>query len=125
MNFLAYVGNHNVSMDSVIQYEGEDLGVQPKSLLLISLAGCTGMDVIAILKKMNVEPEYFNVNVVSESASVHPKKLIAVHITYEFKGGNLDQEKILKAVVLSQDKYCGVKASLDKEIKMSYEIKYL
>lgn len=125
MNFFSTSGNHNLSMDSAVQYGGEDLGMFPKSLLLASLGGCTGMDVISILRKMNITPEYFNVNVTSESASVHPKKLVSVHITYEFKGQGLDQEKIQRAVVLSLEKYCGVKASLDRDIKMSYEIKYL
>lgn len=125
MHFVSTLGNHQVNMDSSREYGGEDLGVGPKSLLIAALGGCTGMDVISILKKMEIYPEYFNIKVLAQSAEEHPKKYLEMHVVYELKGNNLDTDKIEKAVKLSQEKYCGVKATFEGSVKMSYEISIL
>lgn len=122
MHFTSSMGKHTISMDSSEEHGGQGLGVGPKGLLMVALGGCTGMDVISLLKKMKVEPDYFNLKVEGILAEEHPKKFLEMKVVYEFRGNNLDYEKIEKAVKLSQDKYCGVKASFEGAIKMSYEI---
>ena len=122
MAFETEVNGHKLILDASDEVGGEDRGPRPKQLMLVALAGCTGMDVISILKKMRVEPEYFNVRVEGDVSMEHPKKYETMKITYEFKGQNLDMDKIKKAVSLSEEKYCGVRAVYDKAIKMSSEI---
>jgi putative redox protein len=125
MHFVSRMGNYSVNMDSVPDFGGEDQGVGPKALLLAALGGCTGMDVISILKKMDITPEYFNIKIEAKAADEHPKRYLEMHVIYEIKGNNLDFEKIEKAVKLSQYKYCGVKATFEGSVKMSYEIQIL
>jgi len=122
MKFDAVVSGHHVVMDALPLVGGNDEGARPKELMLASLAGCTGMDVVSILKKMRIEPEYFNIRVEAEMTEEHPKHYTAMHIIYEFKGENLELEKLQKAVKLSQDQYCGVSTAYRKAMEITYEI---
>ena len=122
MKFDAVVSGHHVIMDALPVVGGNDEGARPKELMLASLAGCTGMDVVSILKKMRVEPEYFNIRVEAEMTEEHPKHYTAMHIIYEFKGEGLELEKLQKAVKLSQDQYCGVSTAYRKAMEITYEI---
>jgi putative redox protein len=123
MQFDALVSGHHVIMDALPDVGGEDQGVRPKQLMLAALAGCTGMDVISILRKMKVEPESFNIKVEADVTEEHPKHYNKMHVIYELKGKNLPLDKIQKAVELSQEKYCGVSAAYKKAMPLSWEIK--
>lgn len=125
MAFEANVGEHKIIIDADEAVGGENRGPRPKMLTLASLAGCTGMDVISILKKMQVNVEYFNIEVEGELTEEHPKYYKAIHLTYQFKGNNIDPEKVEKAINLSQEKYCGVNALLRKGADISYHVEYL
>jgi len=125
MNFEAEVNDHLIILDTDEAAGGENKGPKPKTMLLASLAGCTGMDVISILKKMRIEPEYFNIVVEGELTEEHPKYYKTIHITYEIKGENLEIDKIEKAIQLSQEKYCGVTAMLNKAAEITFEIKII
>ena len=122
MKFDAVVSGHHVVMDALPQVGGNDEGARPKELMLASLAGCTGMDVVSILKKMRVEPAYFNIRVEAEMTEEHPKHYTAMHIIYEFKGEGLEMEKLQKAVDLSQERYCGVSFAYRKAMEITSEI---
>jgi len=122
MKFDAVVSGHHVVMDALPVVGGNDEGARPKELMLAALAGCTGMDVVSILKKMRVEPEYFNIRVEAEMTEEHPKHYTAMHIIYEFRGEGLELEKLQKAVKLSQDQYCGVSTMYRKAMEITYEI---
>ena len=102
---------------------GDNDGFRPMELIAIGLAGCTGMDVISILKKMRVGPDYFNVEVVGEMTEEHPKYYHKIHLIYTFKGSDLPMEKLEKAVSLSQERYCGVTAMLGKAAEITHEIR--
>lgn len=125
MAFQVEVDGHKFMIDATEAVGGKDRGPRPKPLTLASLGGCTGMDVISILKKMRVEPEYFNVSVSAEMTDEHPKYYNKIHITYSFKGKDLAIDKLEKAVTLSQDRYCGVTAMLNKAAEITHEIKIL
>jgi len=125
MKFDAIVSGHHVVMDALPISGGNDEGVRPKELMLAALAGCTGMDVVAILKKMRIQPEFFNVRVEAEMTEEHPKHYTAMHIIYEFKGEGLDLEKLQKAVNLSQERYCGVAAVYRKAMEITFAINIL
>jgi putative redox protein len=122
MKFNAVVSGHNIVLDALPVGGGNDEGARPKELMLASLAGCTGMDVISILKKMRIEPEYFNVRVEAEMTEEHPKHYTAMHIIYEFKGEGLEIEKLQKAVDLSQERYCGVSTAYRKAMEITHEV---
>ncbi|MFW5754817.1 MAG: OsmC family protein, partial [Marinilabiliaceae bacterium] len=110
-------------VDAAPSVGGENKGVRPKPLMLLSLAGCTGMDVVSILKKMRVEVEDFNVRVEADMTEEHPKHYNKMKIIYSFKGNDLPREKIEKAVNLSEEKYCGVSAVYKQAMDISTEIR--
>jgi putative redox protein len=123
MAFEAEVNGHKMILDSVAAVGGENRGPRPKPLLLVALAGCTGMDVVSILKKMRVEVEAFNVVVEGDLTEEHPKTFSQMRIIYEFKGKDLPMDKLEKAVNLSEERYCGVSALFKKAIGITTEIK--
>ncbi|RLD66971.1 MAG: OsmC family peroxiredoxin [Bacteroidetes bacterium] len=123
MAFDAEVNGHIIPLDADERVGGEDKGARPKPLTLVSLGGCTGMDVVSILTKMRVELDAFNVSVSGELTEEHPKYFHKIHIVYTFKGKDLPMEKLEKAINLSQDRYCGVTAMLDKVAEMTHEIR--
>lgn len=125
MAFEAEVNNHRILVDAKPEVGGNNLGPRPKSLVMVSLAGCTGMDVVSILKKMKVEFAGFNVRVEAELTDEHPKRYTGMHLIYEFSGNDLPLDKIRHAIELSQEKYCGVSATYKKAMDLSYEIKIL
>ena len=125
MSFASEINGHKVVVDAKEEFGGEDKGPRPKALMMLALAGCTGMDVVSILKKMRVELDDFNVRIESELSEEHPKYYTKMHIVYEFKGNNLEMEKLTKAIELSQERYCGVSASYRKAMDLTYEIKIL
>ena len=122
MAFEATANNHKIVIDAVEAVGGKDRGPRPKPLTLVSLGGCTGMDVISILTKMRVKPDYFNVEVEGELTEEHPKYYHTITINYIFKGKDLPMEKLEKAVTLSQDRYCGVTAMLNKAAVIKHNI---
>lgn len=126
MAFEAEVTGHKLLMDADASVGGKDQGPRPKALLLAGLAGCTGMDVISILGKMQQEPSWFNIEVEGETGTEHPMYYIDVTVVYQFKKRDaLDPEKVEKAVKLSQERYCGVSAQLSKGAELRHRIEYL
>ena len=121
--FQTDMDGHKVVIDATEESGGNDLGPRPKKLMLTALAGCTGIDVIMILKKMKVIPEAFNVLVEGELTEEHPKYYHTVKVIYQFKGKDLPLEKLEKAVKLSETKYCGVSALYKKAITLETEIR--
>ncbi len=101
---------------------GQDQGPRPKGLLLSALAGCTGMDVAALLRNRKMEYDTFSVEVDADLTDEHPKVYSSYHITYSFQGDALDAEKIKKAIHLSQERFCGVTAVLEKAAPIAHTI---
>lgn len=107
-----------IMIDATPAVGGRNLGPRPKTLMLVSLGGCTAMDVISILKKMRVTPEYFNVEVEGELTEEHPKYFHTITVNYIFRGKDLPMDKLKKAVSLSEERYCGVTEMLRHSAKM-------
>lgn len=122
MGFEAEINGHKIIIDADEKVGGLDRGPRPKPLMQVSLAGCTAMDVISILKKMRVEPSDFKVHVDGELTEEHPKHYKSMHIVYEFTGKDLPMEKLEKAVSLSQDRYCGVSYIYNQAMELTNEI---
>ncbi len=122
MAFNAHVQDHEIRMDADPDVGGENSGPTPKPLLLVSLAGCTGMDVVSLLKKMRQDYDEFKIKVTAEQTDEHPKYYKTIHVEYKFKGADLDDSKVKKAVDLSQEKYCGVSYMLRQAAELTYSI---
>ncbi len=123
MAFDVDINGHHITLDGSPELGGENRGPTPKPLLLASLAGCTGIDVVSILNKMRVDVEGFSISVSAHQTEYHPKIYDKIYVTYKFKGQDLPMEKLEKAVKLSEEKYCGVSAMLKKAGLIEYEIK--
>jgi putative redox protein len=123
MAFESEVNGHKIIIDAEPGVGGENLGPRPKQFMLAALGGCTAMDVISILKKMRVEVKKFNVIVEGNLTEEFPKHFYKMHVIYEFTGTDLPQDKLEKAVSLSEERYCGVSAVYKKVIELSSEIK--
>jgi len=126
---ITFVGktesNHWVPMDGPENFGGSNAGIRPKELLLLSLAGCTGADVSAILQKKRIKLDGFEIQISAESTETHPKVYTKIHLEFVFYGTDIKEKDVERAIELSQTVYCGVTAMLEKsvEITHSYKIK--
>ena len=93
-------------------------------MMLSSLAVCSGLDIVAILKKMKVELDDFKINTVARLTEEHPKYYDQVTVVYHFFGSEIEKDKVEKAVDLSITKYCGVMEMFRNFSKITTEIKY-
>lgn len=122
MAFEVNLDGHKFMIDATEEVGGENKGPKPKSLMLASLAGCTGMDVASILRKMRVPFEDIRIEVEGKLTEEHPKHFETMHIKYIFKGKDLARDKIDTAIKLSQDKYCGVSFTYKDSVKITHEV---
>ncbi|MFH2115993.1 MAG: OsmC family protein [Spirochaetota bacterium] len=126
MAFTAKVNGHEIVLDAEEQFGGKDSGPRPKPLILTALAGCSGMDVVSVLKKMREPISWFNMRVEGDLTEEHPKTYTKVRIIYQFrKSDGLKDENVQKAINLSQDRYCGVAALLRKALELETAVEYL
>jgi len=120
--FEAEVDGHKIYMDSSMEHGGKNTGPRPKPLMMIALAGCTGMDVASILKKMKVDFEEFSVEVEGDITEDHPKRFEEMKVIYKLKGKDINRKNVEKAVNLSVTRYCGVSANYEKAFPITHEI---
>lgn len=111
-----------VLMEAGIDHGGEGKGLSPKAMMLSSLAACSGLDVVSLLKKMRAEIADFKMEVTGELTEEHPKYYHTVHVDYHFYGTELKEDKITKAVTLSIDHYCGVMEMFRRFSKVTTKI---
>jgi putative redox protein len=124
MQFNALVNGHTVVMDAPERVGGEDAGSIPKPFVLTALSGCTGMDVVAMLRKSQKEVKELNIKVTGELSKQPPIEYVSMHVIYEFKGDETFKDAAIDAVTLSQEKYCGVSHMLKKALPITWEISY-
>jgi putative redox protein len=121
---LQFVGEassgHAIVMDSDPEVGGHNSGPKPMELLLIGIGGCSGMDVVSILKKKRQDITGIEVNVRGEEAEDYPKKYTAVTIEFVVRGRNISEDAVKKAIDLSMNKYCSVKATIEGSAKVNF-----
>ncbi len=97
-------------------------GPPPMELLLMGVAGCTAMDVVAILEKMRQPLARLEVEIIGTRAETHPKYYTAVTLHYRLWGEGLEPEKVERAVELSHRTYCSALASLRPDCRVESHI---
>jgi putative redox protein len=122
---LKFIGDapsgHSILMDGPPESGGDNAAVRPGELTLVALGGCTGIDVVSMLKRMRQKIDSFEIVIDADSREEHPKSWNKLHLKYIFKGKNLDESKIKMAIELSQDKYCSVSDMLKKSAELTWE----
>lgn len=110
------------NMDTSVTAGGTGHGTSPMELLLMTIAGCSGMDIVTILDKMKVKVQRFEATVEGERASDHPRVFKDIEVVYKFWGEDLPNDKLQRAVQLSMEKYCSVANMIDKAANLTYRI---
>ncbi len=129
MQFDAYSAGQDepIHIEAEEKFGGIGYGYQPKPLMLVSLGGCTALDVASLMKKMRIDGNVsdFTVDVDAHMTEEHPKYFDKVHVTYTFKGKDLNREKLTKCVTLSEGRYCGVYKMFRSFAEVTYEINFI
>jgi putative redox protein len=115
---------HTITMDAPVAAGGDNTAPTPMALILMSVAGCSGIDIVSILEKMKVKIDQFDIDVEGDRVGEHPKVFSTVNVVYKLKGDELTQDKVERAVKLSVDKYCSAVHIVNKtaQMKFTYEI---
>ncbi|MCP4542121.1 MAG: OsmC family protein [Chloroflexi bacterium] len=120
---LQFVGTdsskHSVVMSS--QDEENGIGMSPSQLVLVGLGGCTGYDVVGILKKKRQELTGLEITVTSEQETDPPWTYRKIHIHYEVRGKGLKEKAVHDAIEISEQKYCSVAATLRGAAEITYD----
>lgn len=123
---MAFTGRtssgHDVIMDARTDVGGENKGPRPTELLLAALGGCSGMDVVSILKKMRVEFDRFDMAIEADEGTEHPKSFTTFRMVYRLWGTDVPEDKYRRAVELSQTTYCSVSALYKKGAPVTYRL---
>ena len=121
--FDTELDGHSLTIDLAEEAGGNNAGPRPKKLVLAAATGCTGLDVVEIIRKMRIDVKSFNINVEAELTTEYPITYTSMNVVYEFEGENLPKEKLERACKLSFDNYCGVMDLIKKAIPVTYEVK--
>lgn len=111
-----------INIDTSVTAGGTGLGPSPMELVLMAIAGCSGMDIVSILAKMKVKYERFAINVQGERAADHPRIFTDIEVVYKFWGQELKEDKIKRAISLSMEKYCSVANMIDQAANLIYRL---
>lgn len=124
---ITFVGktdyNHWLTMDGPVRSGGSDAGIRPKEFLLLGLGGCSGSDVVSILKQKRVKLDVFEINIKSDLTEEHPQIFTDLQIEYIFYGNDIDKNSVERAIELSQTKYCGATKMLGQAMKICHSYK--
>src|SRR6266508_5201384 len=125
MAFQATTGTeHAVVMDAAPEVGGGDAGARPMEMLLLGLGGCTGMDVISMLRKMRQDVSSYQIRLCGQRATEHPKIFTAITVEHVVRGRALSLEAVKRAVELSATRYCSAAAMLGRaaHIEETYRV---
>lgn len=124
MGFVGISGtNHSVVMDVSKENGGDGAAASPMEMILLGLAGCSGVDVALIVKKKRLNVRDFEIIVSAERADEHPRVFTKVDMTFVFEGEDLTIKPLEDAVRLSIDKYCSVAGMVSKTADINWTVK--
>ncbi len=124
MKFESTNEGGNLMIDADKEVGGNGEGFRPKALMLSALAGCSGLDVVSLLKKMRAEVKEFTIDIEANLTDEHPKYYDKVKMTFNFYGKEFKKDKIEKAVKLSEERYCGVMEMFRQFAEVTIKIQY-
>ncbi|MEO0132159.1 MAG: OsmC family protein [candidate division WOR-3 bacterium] len=113
---------HSIIIDTKKEVGGTDTGFQPLDLLLVSLGGCMGFDIVSILKKMHADLKFFKVTVEGVRANEHPKRCTEINVSFE-TNPEVKESDLQKAFELSRNKYCSVLWTLKVPATINFHLK--
>ncbi len=126
MRFDAEAGSgHHVTLDALEDEGGQNAGFRPMELLLVGLAGCTGMDVISILRKKRQQITAYEVHVAGIRAEDHPMVFVEMSVEHIITGHQVQPEAVARAIQLSEGRYCGAGAMLGKVAHLTHTFRIL
>jgi putative redox protein len=126
MQFIAEADSgHAVVMDAAPPVGGNNTGSRPSELLLMAFGGCSGMDVISVLRKKKQDVSNLEINVKGETAENHPRYFTGIHIEYIITGRDVSEDAVERSIKLSLDKYCMVGTTIGKAAKISHSYKII
>ncbi|MBN2030895.1 OsmC family protein [bacterium] len=114
---------HWVILDTDKKYDGSEGAAKPMEMILMGLGGCSGMDILSILKKMHIDVLDFEIRIQAVQADEHPRIFTKIDIEYVFGCDEVDIEKLEKAIRLSHEKYCPVMAMFKEDVQINYSYK--
>ena len=121
MRFEAEAGSgHHVILDAAEQVGGHNEGFRPMELLLVGLAGCSGMDVLSLLRKQHQQVTDYEVRVTGVRATEHPKVFVEIAVEHIVTGYHIQPEAVARAIQLSKEMYCGAGAMLGKVAHLTH-----
>ena len=123
MNFKNDIRGHQFVLDAKSDHGGQDAGPTPKEILLAGIAGCSGMDIVSLLKKMRQPLAALQIETkTTTTEGAHPVIFARVDVEYHATGDGLDAAKVADAVKKSMTKYCGVSAMISKASPIFYKV---
>lgn len=125
LEFQATTGSgHDITMDAKVEGGGKDHGASPMELLLVGMSGCTGMDVIDILRKKRQQVSGLEIRVEAQRAETYPMVYTDIDVVYLVRGKDISPQAVEDAIRLSETKYCSASIMLGKTAKINtrYEI---
>ena len=126
MQFVASADSgHAVVMDADADSGGNNTGPRPMELLLMGIGGCSGMDIISILRKKKQQVTGLDAHVSGTVADEYPHRYTEITLKYIVRGKELSQDAVKRAVQLSMDKYCSVKATLEGSAKITFSYRII
>jgi len=126
MQFVANSGTgHAIVMDADKKFGGQDSGARPMEMLLMGFGGCTGMDVISILRKKRQDVTGLEIRLDGEKAEEHPGRYTKIHLEYLITGRNVSSQAVERSISLSLDKYCSVGATLGRSAEITHGYKII
>ena len=112
---------YTVPIDAAPHHGGHEAGIRPMDLMLTSLAGCSALDVISILRKKRQEITGLEVEIEGARREEHPKTYTDIWVRFTVKGPNVDPAAVERAIELSRDKYCAAAATLRHTATLHYD----
>lgn len=126
ITFMGETGSgHAMIIDGPPDHGGHNRGMRPMELLLLGMAGCTAVDVIAILRKGRQEVTDCVVDIAAERADSVPKVFTRIHAHYRISGRALKEGQVRRAVELSAEKYCSASIMLGKTAEISHDFEII
>ncbi len=121
LHFVGRVGRCEIPLDSS-KAPAVPQGPTPVQLLMMALGGCTGMDVISILRKKRLSVSGYEIEVSGERRDEHPKIFLRMQVLHRLRGRGLSREVVEEAVTLSQERYCTVSGQIGMTAQITHRI---